>query len=1313
MFKWIKGYGIEGVSSFEDGFANGYRYGELFWKTGFISERDFLHSYKDTDAFDTVVNNFNNVVSTLKSLDIKVDPKQTEDIIARTTGSAVRLTYKIKMAVARREKKRASEALATHSAPSMQEKQQKQEKLRETGGSQGLGSPPRRVVGGGALASTLTPRGAAEYMQFVKDREVKLIQKMLPEEQRARHFTSKFTEDYYNNTLEIKKARDTDAAFRKTTLLNQRTIRLDNFRDNVNFKQDWEKEGKKNWKKNRKITKDRIAYEKQLEREAEEALAEKKRRARQDELAFTYESMTHFDQHLERVVGVGQSDGQPPPSDEASQGGKSNTGSRAVTAASAKSSGSQSTAPSDAVPIMQASPRRTRLLKSQMVAGINKGIAAMAKPEALAAAGSGFKAVKSMSSKKKKKPDPPYVIEGNKDIFTLPSDVVVLDAEAEARSVTDQTMHRIHEKNKSDNIARKERDRRRRKLMVDQAKAAEKAQQVQAQEAFVQRMLKVAMEQRTLGEEEWRSSKLTDLKKINGSTAMTMLVERRHKNYVAQADEYQEFDQHHLHIFQKKLNSQGNWYATLRNRQNKYDHRHAVAYCKCVMTELFDIAWRVIDHREKTQSLVKPMQWRKWMAKFRNFQHIGTDGLPVDSDSDCENFPVIDNDSSEDEEELGSESKAKEETSAAAAKASDAQGEEEQDEDPEEIGYIGSAPAVPEPSEDNAVLFEELNVKVTIRGATKNVQYAHAGKGSVRDEAAYLEYCNGKLEWSALANVRKSPVEALAERVTGIASGKISLIPSPVIPRHLVCMSLQGHPYTGKRELAGWLRQQHNILLIDVNVLVQKAVAQEEEEENAGAKGGAKGKGKGAKAKGGHGAAIKKLLAAGKPIDDTILVALAVERIHQIQARHDQMKNSEFQAGLSRSSSTVPDNTSGNASAVASRRGSTEKKSADDEPDAAAAARQVEEEADPLKDDSFVVGGWALYDFPASPAQAALLEKELTGFVAAAGGKAGKGGKAGRAQTPEEMAEKEIFPSGIDLVLRLEALESLLQSRAVVGVFVDPETGTIYQESDLPEDEEISSRLVPGSEKQEAIFAQLEEQLGKYNATRAAMVEWWANFNNLEELDANEPANEIQLWVSHLVTNKDNHKAELAAAAAMEGTGSKAPSRSGSRPASAAAVATPFADVAAKKYNLGQFEGKFAVEVAKQLDDRYRSAVKVYEYEARCVFRALEVLKKRNVYHFIALRKHFIETIRNTDQKMPLLSEFRSTVLDAKLTRKEKRFRAEEVGDSLWDFSDVRKNQVEDLLARINSDGWVQNTIVAVVVHCSWLLQRELDFYKQ
>eukprot|EP00163_Fabomonas_tropica_P032742 TRINITY_DN8345_c0_g1_i1.p1 TRINITY_DN8345_c0_g1~~TRINITY_DN8345_c0_g1_i1.p1 ORF type:complete len:1720 (-),score=519.06 TRINITY_DN8345_c0_g1_i1:23-5182(-) len=191
---------------------------------------------------------------------------------------------------------------------------------------------------------------------------------------------------------------------------------------------------------------------------------------------------------------------------------------------------------------------------------------------------------------------------------------------------------------------------------------------------------------------------------------------------------------------------------------------------------------------------------------------------------------------------------------------------------------------------------------------------------------------------------------------------------------------------------------------------------------------------------------------------------------------------------------------------------------------------------------------------------------------------------------------------------------------------------------------------------------------------------------------------------------------EEAAKAAAGGKGKKAKEKS--KPAPVASAATPVTD-AADDASTGDEAKPFDPELAVILMEQWDSVEKLYCDRLKEVFTGLRHLRKAALVHGGACRRHFSEYLRRPHNMQSVITAFQVAFnqipahLRAQLdTKDELHLRLSQLKEDLWAISDQRRDEAEEERAVLVKPVWKDRHCEMIVDRFVALLQVELDRFQ-
>ena len=198
-----------------------------------------------------------------------------------------------------------------------------------------------------------------------------------------------------------------------------------------------------------------------------------------------------------------------------------------------------------------------------------------------------------------------------------------LGSPAQLAKQSAEHMARIHDKVSSDALARKERDRRRRRVLVKQGAQSAALEDANRQELFLEKLTKECAEERAIGEEVWRTNQLYEVIKSNTAyreAQEAAVREEQQRRIVAQqASHYASIKADHERALAAELSR----FQEVRLEVAAQKHEENILYAQQLVSRIVDVAHKAVCFREVSeQALIPPPMWREWMSLF-------VQGLPL------------------------------------------------------------------------------------------------------------------------------------------------------------------------------------------------------------------------------------------------------------------------------------------------------------------------------------------------------------------------------------------------------------------------------------------------------------------------------------------------------------------------------------------------------------------------------------------------------------------------------------------------------------------------------------------------------------
>jgi hypothetical protein len=249
-------------------------------------------------------------------------------------------------------------------------------------------------------------------------------------------------------------------------------------------------------------------------------------------------------------------------------------------------------------------------------------------------------------------------------VFLLKSDMSIVDLE-EGRGYDDMNemqtqldpvvnpqaneeyVMKIRNRLQEDSHARKEREKRRRKVLVDQLKANETLEEFKREEALVAHLLRQSQFEKRIAVELLHARHEKDVFRKNRIANEEEVLAKREKEFQEALDRERVLNFLFIqflsfYFIKKKFSKELARLAKLdfadQAKKDKELHdliaadRAEAKYkrhyemCDDIMGQIFDLSYKVAEYRELTDNFIPPKVWRDWLSLFRA-------GRPLDHDA--------------------------------------------------------------------------------------------------------------------------------------------------------------------------------------------------------------------------------------------------------------------------------------------------------------------------------------------------------------------------------------------------------------------------------------------------------------------------------------------------------------------------------------------------------------------------------------------------------------------------------------------------------------------------------------------------------
>jgi hypothetical protein len=777
------------------------------------------------------------------------------------------------------------------------------------------------------------------------------------------------------------------------------------------------------------------------------------------------------------------------------------------------------------------------------------------------------------------------------------------------RGEVDSFMDRLHSRKQEEALSRKEREVRRRKVMLEQAHAQAELEEKRLQEALLTKLGRQCAEERAISERLWAAQQEAAVMRDNRQLRERQYEERRQADAADRIARERELGAAARAEYAAQLATERTRAQVAAAAAAAAAEAERYAACRAMALQLADIAEVACDVRQSAQRLLPPKPMREWLTLFTNGVGVKEDPLTVNGPAD--------------------------EVARAVA-------------DLEAEGLAGEPEA---PSETEALLAAaELDDYLLARADWQPQALVAVALPEGAAEPPPLGPADGEQGCAITGRMVLQCLEAAAPPPKP---------PPKPLPGSVIKLAVLGKPFSSKSEQAQRLADQFGLNVIMPHALVHSAVA----------------------------------AAMAAPAGDA---PLATEPDPDSVAALGRRA-----AAVLREGGVVPDDVVAGLVVAAIR------------------------EVDPVS-----YSGFVLDSYPASAAQAKLLEKKLTGYAPDEAA-AAKPKKSKLAPPPSDPPPAETRPpSGLDLVLRLDVSDETARGRAL-GRRLDPATGAVYhiKLDPPPEEPGLQERLVPlGGGSAEA---QLGPALAAYAESEAALSGWLVQLDVLLAVSAEPPFESVAAEVGGAVEALLERKAKMAAeeatraraaaaeaAAVAEAAATEAAARAEQENAEPA-VDAPAADSAvAERQAETPFPPLLTAERASAVLEQWHGVEDDFVRTCSRALRSLRELRHRTLQRSAGSRLELASVLAAPDHRQEVVAtaQDKFNAMPAALRhrdagKEELHMVVEEMQEALWVLSDERRAVAEALITALHADGWLAGHALRLVLELLAVADAETNRY--
>lgn len=198
-------------------------------------------------------------------------------------------------------------------------------------------------------------------------------------------------------------------------------------------------------------------------------------------------------------------------------------------------------------------------------------------------------------------------------------------------SSNDNYINKIRTRLEEDSVARKEREKRRRRVLIEQMKAHEAQEEAHREEMLVNRLMRQSQQERRIAVQLMQVRHEKEVIRQNRIFREKQYAERRLKDFDdALTREAELCRQARIEYAEETRNAQ-----ELRDKikseiaEAKYNKHYRI--CWEILSQIVDFSCKIGEYRELTEKLIPPKMFREWKALF-------LEGLPIYEDELVEEF---------------------------------------------------------------------------------------------------------------------------------------------------------------------------------------------------------------------------------------------------------------------------------------------------------------------------------------------------------------------------------------------------------------------------------------------------------------------------------------------------------------------------------------------------------------------------------------------------------------------------------------------------------------------------------------------------
>ncbi|CAF3645652.1 unnamed protein product [Rotaria sordida] len=164
--------------------------------------------------------------------------------------------------------------------------------------------------------------------------------------------------------------------------------------------------------------------------------------------------------------------------------------------------------------------------------------------------------------------------------------------------------------------ARREREKRRRKVLVDQLRALEAIEDSKREESLVSHLLRQSQFERRLAVELLQTRHEKDVLRQNRIAYEKQLEIRRRQDFIEAMDREAELARLTRLEYAEQIQKDKELHDILQAEKAEAKHKEHVEFCTRITWQLVDFALKIGEYRQLTENLIPAKVWREWNALF-------------------------------------------------------------------------------------------------------------------------------------------------------------------------------------------------------------------------------------------------------------------------------------------------------------------------------------------------------------------------------------------------------------------------------------------------------------------------------------------------------------------------------------------------------------------------------------------------------------------------------------------------------------------------------------------------------------------------